>query len=49
MTTEMKKWLIRLAGLVFTLLLVELTNANKENVIICMLALIYFDMAKEDW
>lgn len=45
----MKKWLIRLAGIVFTLLLVELTNANKENVIICMLALIYFDMAKEDW
>ena len=45
----MKKWLIRLAGLVFTLLLVELTNANKENVIICMLALIYLDMAKEDW
>lgn len=45
----MKKWLIRLSGLVFTLLLVELTNANKENVIICMLALIYFDMAKEDW
>ena len=45
----MKKWLIRLAGLVFTLLLVELTNANKENVIICMIALIYFDMAKEDW
>lgn len=45
----MKKWLIRLTGLVFTLLLVELTNANKENVIICMLSLIYFDMAKEDW
>ena len=45
----MKKWLIRLAGLVFTLLLVELTNVNKENVIICMLALIYFDMAKEEW
>ena len=45
----MKKWLIRLAGLAFTLLLVELTNANKENVIICMLALIYFDMAREDW
>lgn len=45
----MKKWLIRLAGLVCILLLVELTNANKENVIICMLALIYLDMAKEDW
>lgn len=45
----MKKWIIRLAGLVFTLLLVELTHANKENVIICMLALIYFDMAREDW
>lgn len=45
----MKKWLIRLAGLAFTLLLVELTNVNKENVIICMLALIYFDMAREDW
>lgn len=45
----MKKLLIRLAGLVFALLLVELTHANKENVMICMLALIYLDMAKEDW
>lgn len=44
----MKKWLIRLIGLVCVLLLVELTNANKENVIICMLSLIYMDMAKEN-
>ena len=44
----MKKWLIRLIGLVCVLLLVELSNANKENVIICMLSLIYMDMAKEN-
>lgn len=44
----MKKWLIRLIGLVCVLLLVELTNANKENVVICLLSLIYFDMDKEN-
>ncbi|WP_308652294.1 hypothetical protein [uncultured Anaerococcus sp.] len=45
----MKKWLIRLVGLVCTLLLVELLNANKENVIIGLVSLIYLDMAKEDF
>lgn len=44
----MKKWLIRLIGLVCVLLLVELLNTNKENVVICLLSLIYFDMDKEN-
>lgn len=44
----MKKWLIRLIGFVCVLLLVELLNANKENVVICLLSLIYFDMDKEN-
>lgn len=42
----MKKWSIRLIGLVYVLLLVELLNANKETVIICLLSLIYFDMTE---
>lgn len=45
----MKKWLIRLTGLVCILLVVELLKINKINLVICMLSMIYLDMAKEDW
>lgn len=44
----MKKWLVRLTGLVRILILAEILRLNKENLIICMLSLIYMDMAKED-
>lgn len=45
----MKRWLIRLTGLVCILLLVEILKINKENLIICVLSMIYLYMAKEGW
>ena len=45
----MKRWLIRLTGLVCILLLIEILKINKENINICMLSMIYLYMAKEDW
>ena len=45
----MKKWLIKVAGLVCILLLVEILKINKENFLIGLMSLIYLDMAKEDW
>lgn len=49
MKTSIKKWVVKVVGLVCILLLMEILKIGKINFMVGLLSLIYLDMAKEDW